>query len=196
MSDARFATECAGNQQADGTHVDNAPALAALLGAHCMPLGIPLPSPGTIHPMAIISRWPIERKSCHGFGVRISVPSAHADEDAYSVWVFNCHLPYFPYQPYQLAGIPYHDAPMLRTADEAIASAEASRATHVQLLINDMKASCTADDFVCLTGDFNEPSHRDWTDEAALAGLHPIACQWPSARTIEQNTGLVVWFSL
>lgn len=151
-----------------------------------------MPSAATVHPLAIISRWPLGKRSKHGFGVHLSVPAASPDAQPFSVWAFTAHLPYTPYEPYQLTGIPYHDAPMLRTAAEAIASASATRASHVQRLIDDVKESCHADDFVFLVGDFNEPSHRDWTDEAALAGVHPVACKWPSAEAVERQLGLVV----
>lgn len=150
-----------------------------------------MPSPATLHPMAIISRWPIGRKSVHGFGVHINVP-AGAGDSAISLWVFTAHLPYTPYQPYQVNNIPYHDAPFLRTAEEVVESAQKTRGAHVRRLIDDVKESCAPGDFVCLTGDFNEPSHHDWTDSAALAGVHPIQCKWPTTHAIETQTGLVV----
>jgi len=34
---------------------------------------------------------------------------------------------------------------------------------------------------VFVTGDFNEPSHLDWTPRAAAAGLHKLAIQWPAS---------------
>jgi exonuclease III len=34
-------------------------------------------------------------------------------------------------------------------------------------------------------GDFNEPSHRDWSARAAAAGRHPLAVSWPLVRALE-----------
>lgn len=36
-------------------------------------------------------------------------------------------------------------------------------------------------------GDFNEPSHRDWTARAVAAGQQPLAVEYPSARAIERR---------
>ncbi len=38
---------------------------------------------------------------------------------------------------------------------------------------------------VFLTGDFNEPSHRDWTDAVAITGTHPLVCEWPTVKSLE-----------
>jgi exonuclease III len=34
-------------------------------------------------------------------------------------------------------------------------------------------------------GDFNEPSHRDWTESAVKAGLQPLAVPFPTVKAIE-----------
>ena len=44
----------------------------------------------------IISRYPIVGQSPQNFGALIEISPAH------QIWVFNCHLPPFPYQPYDL----------------------------------------------------------------------------------------------
>ena len=44
---------------------------------------------------------------------------------------------------------------------------------------------------VFLVGDFNEPSHLDWTQEAANAGLNfGMKVNWPTSRAVA-NAGLV-----
>ena len=48
------------------------------------------------------------------------------DVNGRTVYVFSVNLDDAPYQPYQLLGIEYGDAPFFKTADEAIKSAEAS----------------------------------------------------------------------
>lgn len=40
---------------------------------------------------------------------------------------------------------------------------------------------------IFLTGDFNEPSHLDWTPEAVEAGLVPVAVQLPFSRELEKR---------
>ena len=35
-------------------------------------------------------------------------------------------------------------------------------------------------------GDFNEPSHRDWTDATVAARLQPLAVAWPGTTKLEK----------
>ncbi len=89
-----------------------------------------------------------------------------------SVWLFNTHLPYTPYQPFQLLGIPYMDNPFLETEEQAVASAASTRDTHIQSVLADMRQSVVAEGaLLMLTGDFNEPSPHDWTDSSVIAGV-------------------------
>ena len=37
-----------------------------------------------------------------------------------------------------------------------------------------------------VTGDFNEPSHLDWTKEVVATGRHPITVKWPGSQTFEK----------
>ncbi|MFN4159767.1 MAG: endonuclease/exonuclease/phosphatase family protein [Gemmobacter sp.] len=39
---------------------------------------------------------------------------------------------------------------------------------------------------VFVTGDFNEPSHLDWTPAAVVAGLHPVAVTWPTTARLAE----------
>ncbi len=41
-----------------------------------------------------------------------------------------------------------------------------------------------------LTGDFNEPSHLEWTEAAVAAGKCPLAVDWPATRAIA-GAGLI-----
>ena len=43
--------------------------------------------------------------------------------------------------------------------------------------------------YIAVTGDFNEPSHLDWTPRAATAGRCPLAVNYPSTRALT-DTGL------
>ena len=94
--------------------------------------------------------------------------------------MFNVHLSHAPYQPYQLLKIPYADAPFIKTAEEAVSEARKARGGQVQSLLGDLKPALTKGQAVFLTGDFNEPSHLDWTERAAVAGKVPLAVKYPS----------------
>ena len=131
---------------------------------------------------AILSRFPIGAATGNDTGVAIDV-------NGRTVYAFNLHLDDSPYQPYQLVGIEYGPFPFLKTADEAIKAATETRGHAIALFREDLKAAADAD-AAFVFGDFNEPSHRDWTEAAARAGRHPIAVAYPTALAIE-NEGFV-----
>ncbi|MGL4240769.1 MAG: endonuclease/exonuclease/phosphatase family protein, partial [Beijerinckiaceae bacterium] len=88
-------------------------AIAARLAYHCFEQ----PRGEGLHGVnAVLSRHPVAGMTPEGLGVRIAWPGR-------DLTVFNMHLPDAPYQPYQLAGIPYDDALFLTTAAEAEAAA-------------------------------------------------------------------------
>ena len=88
---------------------------------------------------AILSRYPITGKATkNDTGVTLDV-------DGRKVHVFNIHLDDSPYQPYQLLGIPYGDAPFLKTAEEAVAAAQKTREAGLKLLFADMDEAGDAD---------------------------------------------------
>ena len=108
------------------------------------------------------------------------------DIDGRKVHTFNIHLDDSPYQPYQLLNIPYGDTPFLKTADEAVKAAQATRGPGLKILFEDMDAAGPSDaDFVF--GDFNEPSHRDWTESAVKAGFQPMVVPFPTVMAIEDK---------
>jgi len=126
---------------------------------------------------AILSRFPIGKATPNDLGVRIEV-------DGRPVQVFNIHLDDSPYQPYQLLGIEYGAFPFLKTADEAIAAAKQTRGPALDLLAADMRSAGEAD-ATFVFGDFNEPSHLDWTEAAVKAGNQPLAVAYPSTMAVE-----------
>lgn len=134
---------------------------------------------------AILSRYPISKNIDDDLGVVFEV-------DGRKIAVINIHLTDYPYQPYQLLGIPYGDAPLLQTENEAIAAARAARGGAVKRVMD--RISLLDDvDAVVVTGDFNEPSHRDWTGRAASAGRHPIAVDYPTLRAFESAGFIDTW---
>jgi len=158
-----------------GSRRDNAAKLAALLGFHYFDQG---------GGRGILSRFPIVTNTPGKWGVQISVSSNRV------AWMFNVHLAHAPYQPYQLLEIPYEGGAFLKTAGEAEMAAKAARGHDVQALLKELREPLRAGVPVFVTGDFNEPSHRDWTPAAARAGLCPVAVEWPSTKALA-DAGLV-----
>lgn len=132
----------------------------------------------------ILSRYAIADTSSVGYGVKIRLDGRHY------VWVFNAHLFHYPYQPYQLNGVEYGGAPMLHTAEEAVASAWEARKAQVTEVIADIRSVRNEGWPVFLTGDFNEPSFLDWTDRAAEAGLCKLPVRWPATKAFAGQAGL------
>ena len=128
---------------------------------------------------AILSRYPIGKSTPNGLGVEIDVEGT-------TVHLFNIHLTDFPYQPYQLLGIEYGDAPFITREKELIEAARSARQSGLELLFEDIR-SLPWDAEIVITGDLNEPSHRDWTRRAVASGLHPAAIRFPSVREIEKR---------
>lgn len=157
--------EAAGRADADGApRPDRTLEVAELLGFEHV---------GLTGRRALLSRWSILERSPGGHGVLVDAPGG-------ALALFTCHLAHAPYQPYQLAGIEYHGGAFLHTAAEAVAAASSARGAQVAEIIADIEATgWNAPVFV--TGDFNEPSHLDWTAVAVAAGLAPIAVDWPSS---------------
>jgi len=128
---------------------------------------------------AILSRYPIGPATANDLGVKIEV-------DGRTIYAFNIHLDDSPYQPYQLLNIEYGAAPFIKTEAEAVKFAEETRGPALKLLFDDMKAADGAD-AAFVFGDFNEPSHWDWTEKSVAAGHQPIIVHWPSSLSIEKH---------
>jgi exodeoxyribonuclease-3 len=154
---------------------DSAARLAKILNWHYFPQG---------QRTGIISRWPLGEGTPRKWGVAVKLPSGR------QIHVFNAHLAAAPYQPYQLLGIPYFDAPFLKTADQAIAAAKATRGGQVERLLGELKPILAKDEPVFLTGDLNEPSFQDWTEAAAQAGKCPLPVDFPTTKALV-NAGLL-----
>ena len=133
--------------------------------------------PALSAPGAILSRFPIIENLGDGLGVAIHVAGRR-------IHAWNVHPTDFPYQPYQLARIEYGSQPFLHTAEEAIEAAMEARGEAVRRLLS-LMASYPQPDMDIVFGDFNEPSHQDWSDRAAAAGTHPLAVEFPQSQEME-----------
>jgi len=145
-----------------------AAAIAAALGWHVHDQTAENPA---LWANAVISRYPIGAVSANDLGVQLDVNGT-------PVWLFNIHHDDEPYQPYQVLGIEYGPAPFVKTAAEAEGFARDTRGPAMDLLMADMTVA--GDAVTLVTGDFNEPSHLDWTPEAVAAGQQPLAVMWPT----------------
>lgn len=114
-------------------------------------------------------------------GIKVKLPSG---QEAY---IFNLHLPSNPYQPYQLLSIKpkwhkHWDTPFIKTEAEAIASARKARGGEISALLNQIRSLPDKETPVFVVGDFNEPSHLDWTEKAAQSGRHPMKVEYPNSK--------------
>jgi endonuclease/exonuclease/phosphatase family protein len=134
--------------------------------------------PGSV---ALLSRFPISElfpltSGDAGLGARIRIHSNPVQDVI--VWV--CHLTAFPYGPYSacLDGL----GPSQVLNDET----QSGRVQQISNILNDMGPFLEDADSipVFLMGDFNTPSHLDWTP--AASALHcGYAIEWPVTLKIE-----------
>lgn len=125
----------------------------------------------------IVSRYPILQAAPGSWGAQFELTPGH------TAWLFNAHLSPYPYQPYDL-----RDGVLPMNEANVIAAAASARGGQVTSMLNDMAASgaLTSGEPVFLTGDFNEPSHLDWTEAAAIATPRPydLKVAWPASTRV------------
>jgi len=124
----------------------------------------------------ILTAYAIVDSTKNKLGIKLKIGSNRY------LWVFNCHLFYIPYQPYQLAGKPYGNFPFIKTEEEAVHFAKSARGKEVDEYIREIKPILSEGWPVLLTGDFNEPSFLDWATTAAKAGLCKLKVEWPATK--------------
>jgi len=118
----------------------------------------------------ILSRFKIVRFLNDGVVIKIN--------PFLNVAVFTVHLSPYPYQPYD-----FRDG-KISTEAQAIASAS-FRLREINPVIEQINSIKKEGIPVFLTGDFNEPSHLDWTDETASVNLHfGKTVVWPVSKAI------------
>ena len=125
---------------------------------------------------SIISRYPFSGITPNKYGVYIDLG------EGIIVLVMNCHGAFYPYGPYQLNGIEYKGYEATDDVDYVVKVNKEARQGMVDKLLEDFNSSTTP--FVCLSGDFNEPSWLDWTEGALSAGLASYVVQWPTTRSL------------
>ncbi len=148
---------------------DNAEKLAQLLSWNHVDVG---------QGRGILTCYEVVVRNKGGIKVRLT-----SGREAY---IFNLHLPSNPYQPYQLLGIQpkwhkHRDTPFIKTEAEAIATAREARGREISALLKQIGSLPDKETPVFVVGDFNEPSHLDWTEKAARSGRHPIKVEYPTS---------------
>ena len=134
---------------------------------------------------AILTRYDVVERYKGGIRARL--------DSGQELCIFNLHLRPAPYQPYQLLGIPYGKAPFIKTEAEAIASAKKARGGQIATLLKQIRSLPDKEIPVFVTGDFNEPSHLDWTEKTAKSGRHPIKVEYPSSLEITKAGFADAW---
>ena len=135
-------------------HIGNARPLADRLALHCHEVTAP-PYRDSV---AVLSRFPMIETFDHG--VRLGLTEGE------TACVFGVHLSSSPYQPYQV-----RDGTFSRV-EEVVENAETTRGQEIDRVLAEIAPWMKKGERVFLCGDFNEPSHLDWTDRSAAAGLH------------------------
>ena len=126
----------------------------------------------------VISRYPITETFISGWagvGARIQL----SDDPPQDVIVWSAHLYYTPYGPYDVRdGLP---TPLVMQHEVT-----SGRVGEIRAILADMGSQITNADNVpvFLLGDFNTPSHLDWT--AATAMRHDgYVVRWPVTRIVQ-----------
>jgi endonuclease/exonuclease/phosphatase family metal-dependent hydrolase len=130
----------------------------------------------------ILSRFKIVQVFSNGVVVQVNKNLRAA--------IFTCHLTPYPYQPYD-----FRDG-VISTAVQAVESA-AFRLGEIEPVLDEMENAKDLGIPVFLTGDFNEPSHLDWTTETAAQNMHfNKAVIWPVSTAIAGDGWIDAWRSL
>lgn len=164
--------------EVDGVQVDNGSQIAKAMGWHYLAQG---------GRTGILSRFAIGASTAKKWGAKIQ----YADDR--ELVFFNAHFPASPYQPYQLLKIPYGDAPFIDTEEQAIEWATRARGEQVASLLAELKVELSCGSPLVLSGDFNEPSHQDWTGRSVAAKMSPLKVAFPTTRCIAESGMLDAW---
>ncbi len=138
---------------------------------------------------AVLSRYPLAANFSASVSVGATVRVADAPLRDVNFW--GCHLSPYPYGPYEARDASGGDASRLAAALQA--EADSGRVSQINGIVGAMSTQLAASDAVpvLLLGDFNCPSHLDWTPSTAAAGMHfGLVVDWPVTRAVE-TAGMV-----
>ena len=131
--------------------------------------------------VAILSRYPITGTTPTVAGTAVA---AKINIGSRSVRVWSAHLGYTPYGPYDACFGGLSVAQLMNR------EASSGRTRQINDIVTAMRAdlAAAATTPVLLTGDFNAPSHLDWTAATPRCGYGAVA--WPTS-TVPAAAGLV-----
>ena len=122
--------------------------------------------------VAYLSRFPVIETGAAG--IRVEVCPGE------EVVLADVHLAPYPYGPYDI-----RDDPSL-SEQAVVDTALATRGAAITGVLDFLEPDLAAGTPTFLVGDFNEPSHLDWTPAAAEAGLHfGRVIAWPTSLLVE-----------
>ncbi|WP_164545539.1 endonuclease/exonuclease/phosphatase family protein [Paenibacillus albus] len=125
---------------------------------------------------SIISKYPIVDSF---YLEEVSAVAAHIElPSGQRVIAVSTHLYYDPYGPYWAL----FDG---KTAEEIIAMETEVRGSEIGAVLKALEPLVASDAPLFLMGDFNTPSHLDWT-EAARASHNDYSIEWPVSRMVEE----------
>ena len=138
----------------------NAQGLADVLGLTCHVVA----APPYWQSVALLSRYPVVESFANG--ARLNLGGGQ------SLCVFGVHLTSSPYQPYRVRDGCYE------RKEELLIEARQTRERELLGVLAEIHPLIKGGEKVILCGDFNEPSHLDWT--RACADLHfGLEMAWP-----------------
>src|SRR3990167_1557683 len=162
-------------------HVDAAKKIAALTGGW---YSILFPA----SQISFVSRWPI--MSVADNLVLVDAPNR------IPFLMYGVHFQDFPYQPFQSQNIPYCYDKSCQVATQSASVLE--REAFETRGADSLKIASIASNFaqkmpIVIAGDFNEPSHLDWTNKAVRHGIVPLAVDYPSSRIFLDSGFKDIW---
>jgi len=148
----------------------NAEPLADLLGFTCHIVV----APPYWKSVAVLSRYPITETFANGVRLELDLQQ--------SVCVFGVHLTSTPYQPYRVRDKAY------TKKEEILDEARETREQELVVVLSEIRPLIEAGERVLLCGDFNEPSHLDWTLASAREGHHfGLEMPWPCSKRVTES---------
>jgi len=148
----------------------NAEPLADLLGFTCHIVV----APPYWKSVAVLSRYPITETFANGVRLELDLQQ--------SVCVFGVHLTSTPYQPYRVRDKAYTEI------EEILDEARETREQELVDVLSEIRPLIEAGERVLLCGDFNEPSHLDWTLASAREGHHfGLEMPWPCSKRVTES---------
>jgi endonuclease/exonuclease/phosphatase family metal-dependent hydrolase len=121
--------------------------------------------------MHLISRYPLF--AVKRGGVRFAYVEVARDQ---VVAVENVHMPCCPYGPNLVK--------LGKSADEVLALERRTRLSAIEPYLGPLAKLADSGVPVFVTGDFNSPSHLDWTDDAVAARDLSYALDWPASKAL------------